>query len=65
MTMQQSNKERINVIFPEDVLKELRRLVSSKQRSRVIVEATAERSEIVALVSAQQLCRDGVWGRMV
>jgi len=60
MTMQKSSRERINVIFPEDVLKELRRLVPSKQRSRVIVEATAER---LALLRQQEAVKEaaGTW----
>lgn len=60
MTMQKSSKERINVIFPADVLQELRRLVPSKQRSRIIVEATAER---LALLRQREAVKQaaGTW----
>ncbi|MCL0098338.1 hypothetical protein M1O16_00510 [Dehalococcoidia bacterium] len=60
MTMQKSSKERINVIFPKDVLNELRRLVPSKERSRVIVEATAAR---LALLRQQEAVKQaaGTW----
>jgi len=34
--------ERTNVIFPHEVLKELRELVPKRQRSRFIVESTKE-----------------------
>jgi hypothetical protein len=34
--------ERTNVIFPHEVLKELRKLVPKRQRSRFIVESTKE-----------------------
>ncbi|MBI2908702.1 MAG: hypothetical protein HYX92_13755 [Chloroflexi bacterium] len=37
-----SNRERINVIFPRDVLEELRRRVPRKHRSELIVQATAK-----------------------
>jgi len=58
--MQKSGKERINVIFPEDVLQELRRLVPPKQRSQLIVKATAER---LALLRQQEAVKKaaGTW----
>ena len=55
-----STKERINVIFPEEVLKDLRQLVPAKQRSDLIVQATAEK---LALLHQQHVVRKtaGAW----
>ena len=45
--MQKQGRERINVIFPDDVLRELRQLVPPKQRSQLIVQATAEKLSLL------------------
>ena len=58
--MQKSGRERINVIFPSEVLSELRQLVPRKQRSELIVEATAEK---LALLRQRRAARNaaGAW----
>ena len=47
VVMKKSNRERINVIFPAETLKELRDLVPAKQRSQLIVQATAEKLALI------------------
>jgi len=42
MAMKITEKQRINVIFPADLLAELNRLVPPRQRNRFIVEATEQ-----------------------
>lgn len=58
--MSNDNRERINVIFPKDVLTELRRLVPRKRRSELIVQATAEK---LALLRQQEAVKRaaGAW----
>jgi hypothetical protein len=58
--MQSSRRERVNVIFPGDVLKELRELVPVKHRSELVVQATKEK---LALLRQQQAVRNaaGSW----
>ena len=38
---------RVNVVFPDDLLEELRRLIPARKRSELIVKATAEKLAII------------------
>lgn len=61
--MQKQGKERINVIFPNDVLRELRQLVPPKRRSQLIVQATQEKLSLlrqqIAVKKAAGAWKDG------
>ena len=51
---------RFNVVFPDDLLEELRRLIPARKRSELIVEATAEK---LAIIRQQQALKRaaGAW----
>jgi len=50
--MKHSDMERINVLFPRELLDDLRRNVPARQRSQLIVRATEHELRRVKLLSA-------------
>lgn len=58
--MADATHERVNVIFPRELVHELRRLVPRRRRSELIAEATAEK---LALLRQQEAVREaaGSW----
>jgi len=60
--MATKEKERFNVVFPADVLRDLRTLVPPRKRGEFVVEATAERLRRMRLKAVlERLSKEPAW----